>query len=215
MRQSDVNEAVARRVESASLSVSDEVQAGCIRYLELLEKWNRTINLTALSFEAVHLDRTVDKLIIEPLIGAQLLAASGVSPSHWIDLGSGGGSPAIPLRLACPGGSMAMVESRTRKGAFLREVVRSLALARTMVVTERFEDVRGRADASLVSMRAVRLDEQMITFTRSLLAVDGYLLSFGTSPFGEAFVPVGTSVLPDQSLVHLLRMANVPRGTLS
>ncbi len=58
-----------------------------------------------------------------------------------IDLGSGGGSPAIPLKIARPEFALAMVESKGRKSAFLRDVIRQLSLSRAEVVTDRFENL--------------------------------------------------------------------------
>ena len=55
------------------------------------------------------------------------------SDALWFDIGSGGGSPAIPLKLARPTLPLPMVESKTRKAVFLREAVRALGLARREV----------------------------------------------------------------------------------
>ena len=66
--------------------------------------------------------------------------------STAIDIGSGGGSPAIPLTLAAPRLHMRMVESKTRKAVFLREVIRTLGLGRAEVDTSRFEELLTRPE---------------------------------------------------------------------
>ena len=68
-------------------------------YYRLLARWNRTINLTALSLDPLA-DEALDRLFIEPLAAAPYIReALDVTPlSVWFDLGSGGGSPAIPLK---------------------------------------------------------------------------------------------------------------------
>ena len=105
-------------------------------YFELLRRWNRKINLTGLDLDALT-GEGVDRLFVEPL-----LAARHVTPetARIIDLGSGGGSPAIPLTLAVPGASVTMVESRAKKSVFLLEAARELALE-ARVLTARYEDL--------------------------------------------------------------------------
>src|SRR5258706_8802977 len=63
------------------------------RYYEVLTKWNRTINLTSLPLEGFP-SRTIDRLFIESFLAAEHI---NDSPAVWLDLGSGGGSPAITL----------------------------------------------------------------------------------------------------------------------
>ena len=65
-------------------------------YFELLVRWNRRINLTALPLEPLG-DETLDRLFIEPLVAARHVQAS---PLTWFDLGSGGGSPAVPCEFS-------------------------------------------------------------------------------------------------------------------
>ena len=91
-------------------------------YFELLRKWNRKVSLTALPVEDAG-DEAIDRLLIEPVLATKYLPKSDATA---LDIGSGGGSPAIPMKLAAPGISLRMVESKTRKAAFLREVVRTL-----------------------------------------------------------------------------------------
>jgi hypothetical protein len=138
-------DSLAERLAAAHLSIAPAVVEGCASYLSLLARWNRRINLTALPLGDPVPAATLDKLIVEPLVAAELFPTS---EPVWFDLGSGGGSPAIPLRIARPSGSLTMVESRDRKCAFLREAVRTLGLSQTTVLSTRFEELRpqGRVD---------------------------------------------------------------------
>ncbi len=63
-----------------------------------------------------------------------------------MDVGSGGGSPAIPLKLAVPRLRLTMVEAKARKSAFLREAVRHLGLEQRSVETARYEELLARPD---------------------------------------------------------------------
>jgi 16S rRNA (guanine527-N7)-methyltransferase len=147
---------VRARAEDAGLKVTDDLVEAQAAYLTLLARWNRTINLTAFDLDAPT-DAAIDRLIIEPLRAARL-----VSPTDrlLIDIGSGGGSPAIPLRLARPQLETVLVEARERKAAFLREAARALALDNVVVETDTFERFSVRPEwaqrADLVTMRAVR-----------------------------------------------------------
>jgi 16S rRNA (guanine527-N7)-methyltransferase len=141
-------------------------------YYRLLTRWNRTINLTALRLDSPG-NGTLDRLLIEPLAAA---TSVHTAPGRWIDLGSGGGSPAIPLKIVRPQLILTMVEARERKAAFLREAARDLALTGVDVLNERFEtlpdrrpDLAGRH--ALVTVRAVRIDSNLLSLARWLLTL--------------------------------------------
>jgi 16S rRNA (guanine527-N7)-methyltransferase len=146
-------------------------------YFRLLAQWNATINLTALPLKRVT-DETVDRLLIEPLVAARYVT----TPANWYDLGSGGGSPAIPFKIMHPRAKLTMVESKSRKAAFLREAVRTIGLSDVVVENDRFERVatsprhRGRAD--LVTVRAVRGNQALFAALEGLLGASGVGLVF-------------------------------------
>jgi 16S rRNA (guanine527-N7)-methyltransferase len=146
-------------------------------YYRLLGQWNRKINLTALPLKDSP-PRTIDRLLIEPLIASRFVDNS---PLSWFDLGSGGGSPAIPLKVVRPQIRLTMVESRTRKAAFLREAARTLGLADTTVLDVRVEEL-GKAGyggtVDLVTVRAVKTDELLLRSACSLLRSGGRLVLF-------------------------------------
>lgn len=160
-----------------------DVQASAIQfrqletYYELLRRWNDRVNLTSLPLDD-HPDRTLDRLLVEPLVAATLVSGARA----FIDLGSGGGSPGIPMKIAAPDARLLLVEARERKSAFLREVVRVLALPDADVLTARAEDVPSAYDqsADVISARALRLDGKLIHTVCRLLKPGGKLLTFGT-----------------------------------
>jgi len=173
----DLLERVVARAAASGCPVSPELASRLVAYLQLLASWNRRVNLT--SFDLLQPDDgAIDRLVVE-----SLMAASLVRPSdrRALDIGSGGGSPAIPLMLAVPAIEMVLVEVRAKKAAFLREVIRSLSL-RAIVEVARIEDVAasgrlGRFD--LISLRAVRADRGIWRAVDQLLEVDGRFLWFG------------------------------------
>ena len=109
----------------------------------------------------------------------------------WVDLGSGGGSPAIPLAIVKPELRLTMTESREKKAAFLREAVRSLRL--NAEVIGRFEGLLSYPPGSvdLITARAVRI-EDCVALAVHLLSSSGRLLLFGSidvvAPRGLQFV---------------------------
>jgi 16S rRNA (guanine527-N7)-methyltransferase len=163
--------------EAGAPRLSDESFDQLERYFALLSKWNARINLTALPLQAPT-DETWDRLFVEPLLAARWLPenCSGV----WFDLGSGGGTPAIPMKIMRPALTLVMVEAKTRKAAFLREVTRLLQLGSTSVENTRFDEVAARtpARAQFVTVRAVRMDRVLGRVAAQLLQHGGHLLHF-------------------------------------
>jgi 16S rRNA (guanine527-N7)-methyltransferase len=148
-------------------------------YFRLLVQWNAKMNLTGLPLDPPT-DETFDRLLVEPLAASRQIRPDVASV--WFDLGSGGGSPAIPIKIARPQLRLTMVESKERKSAFLREAARTLELTGTVILTARFEEVatsleyQGTVD--LVTVRAVKTDQELFETSQNLLSLSGRLLLF-------------------------------------
>ncbi len=147
------------------------------RYYALLQRWNRRINLTSLPLEECP-DATLKRLFVEPLLASRYFEDQ---PFDWIDLGSGGGSPAIPIKIVRPQTRLLMTESRGKKAAFLREVVRSLGLSGAKVSSDRFEAIAEGmpSSADVVSARGIKIGGAELDSVRGLLRPAGRLLLFG------------------------------------
>src|SRR4051794_7597021 len=188
---------LARRTRRAKAPIALNMLEPLEGYYRLLAHWNAKINLTALPLDPPT-DETFDRLLVEPLGAAKQIPTH--TPAVWFDLGSGGGSPAIPLKIARPALRLTMIESKERKGAFLREAVRALALPDVAVETSRFEDVARQPafaeTADYVTVRAVRLDDELFELTGGMLKPGGRLLLFrpahSASPCPTGFEPVIT-----------------------
>jgi 16S rRNA (guanine527-N7)-methyltransferase len=177
---------IAARAEAAGLSPTADVVRDCSLYVELLAKWNRKTNLTSLDVAPASAD-AIDRLIVEPLIAAQELTADD---RVVVDLGSGGGSPAIPLALAARHVRLTMVEVREKKAAFLREASRVTALD-AVVVVGRVEDLALR-EANVITARAIKLNDQIGPVIVRSLSSSGRFFWFGSaaSSLGQR-VPAG------------------------
>ncbi len=157
---------LARRARRAGCEPPEGVLDQVVRYFELLVHWNRRINLTGLG----DVDEAIDRLLLEPLAAVRYIPERA---QVLLDIGSGGGSPAIPVKLARPALRLIMVEAKTRKAAFLREAVRRLGLADTEVEGARYEELLARPQfhevADLLTVRAVRLDPRRLGELRSFM----------------------------------------------
>jgi 16S rRNA (guanine527-N7)-methyltransferase len=192
--------------------VPPAIESRLVAYLDLLFRWNTKINLTALT-EA---DAAVDRLLIEPLAAALDLPPQAA----LIDLGSGGGSPAIPLALALQARRLVMVESKSRKAAFLREAARTIGLT-AVVENLRFEEVAERGiyngQMSLVSIRAVRVDQTALTIAKGFLTPQGRIALFSQTASSPADLPgdlrvVHVGPLPSES--HLVVIGRLFRNNI-
>lgn len=179
MTSLEFRDRLARRARRAKAPLSLSMLEPLEAYFRLLAQWNAKINLTALPLDAPS-DETFDRLLVEPLAAARHIPTH--TPSRWVDLGSGGGSPAIPLKLARPALRLTMIESKERKSAFLREAVRALGLADAAVETERFETASAKVEhagtADWVTVRAIRADSTLFEAAEQLLKEGGRLLLF-------------------------------------
>jgi 16S rRNA (guanine527-N7)-methyltransferase len=189
--------ALCERLARAGLSLPDPQLDRLETYAELLERWNQAFNLTALSLGRWP-PETVDRLFVEPLAAAVLVPQS---PIDWIDIGSGGGSPAIPLKVVRPMTRLRLVESREKKAAFLREIVRSLQLDDATVSTGRIEEVADQwegSGADLLTVRGVRIEPSLAGAAGRLLKRGGRLLIFSSSAASLTF--------PDESFQRLTKL---------
>ena len=173
MAARDLRTRLQKRAVRAGVFLSADVAEKLASYYELLARWNLKINLTAFS----DIDEAIDRLLLEPVIAVRHLPASG----KLLDVGSGGGSPAIPLHLAAPQLALTMVEVKARKSAFLREAVRALEIG-AQVETARYEELLARPELheafSAVSVRAVRIEARMLKTLQAFLAPTGKLILF-------------------------------------
>ena len=162
----------------AGATLGPELAARLESYFRLLEAWNRKINLTGLNL-AEAAPETLDRLLIEPLVAARHIPAGA---TRMLDVGSGGGSPAIPIALALPSIRLLMVESKTRKSVFLREAIRAVDLEGADVAASRFEELLARPELheahDIVTIRAVRVEPRVLSNLQAFLNPRGLLFLF-------------------------------------
>ena len=176
---------VEELVQGAGLALDREARTRLAAYVALLFRWNERMNLTALDAGEEGLQR----LVVEPLVAGRQIPPEART---MIDIGSGNGSPAIPVKIARPELLVRMVESRARKAAFLREAVRRLKLAETVVENCRFEALvdnpQMREAHDVLTVRGVRVDGCASERLQELVRPGGTLLVFAAGGGSEAEV---------------------------
>jgi 16S rRNA (guanine527-N7)-methyltransferase len=139
-------------------------------YISLLLKWNRSISLT----KVTNLDE-----ILRFHFGESLFAVSALSIENGrlADVGSGAGFPGIPLAMLVPGLSVTLIESNTKKFAFLSEVARELGLGNVLAVRSRMDDFKRTGPPfDLVTARALGQFEDLLDWSKKQLCVSGRLV---------------------------------------
>ncbi|HYW38698.1 MAG TPA: 16S rRNA (guanine(527)-N(7))-methyltransferase RsmG [Terriglobales bacterium] len=145
-------------------------------YIDLLLRWNARINLTAIRSP----DEIVARHFGESFFLARHLFPKSVAPHppRVLDIGSGAGFPALPLKIWAPHIHLTLVESNHKKAAFLREVARTLTLTNINVLTDRAEILAARQDfprAEVVTLRAVEHFDTILPQAVTFLAPNATL----------------------------------------
>ena len=177
MAARDFRTRLTRRASRAGLQLSDPLAERLTTYYELLARWNKKINLTALNDP----DEAIDRLLLEPVAAARHMQPDS---RRMMDVGSGGGSPALPMALAHGAlTQLTMVEVKARKSAFLREAIRALELTGTTEVQNaRFEELLAKPELlehfDVLSVRAVRVEVRTLNTVQAFVRPGGQILLF-------------------------------------
>jgi 16S rRNA (guanine527-N7)-methyltransferase len=161
-------------------------------YIDLLLRWNARINLTAIRYpeeivtrhfgESFFLARHLFPPPCHPERSQAKSEAIGSAKSkdpytstspRVLDIGSGAGFPALPLKLWAPQIHLTLLESNNKKAAFLREVARALTLTNINVITDRAEVLAARPDfprTEVVTLRAVEHFDTILPQAVTLMA---------------------------------------------
>lgn len=168
---------IADALRQAGLDVPPTAAAQLADYLLLLERWNRTYNLTAVRHGADMIHRhIVDSLVILPWVrGPRVL-----------DVGSGAGLPGIPLAIGRPALHVVLLDSSAKRVRFMRQAVAELNLGNVEVAHGRVEDYRPEALFDSVVARAFAALAELVRKAGRLCRGEGRLLAMkGTYPAAE------------------------------
>lgn len=169
--------ALDKGVAELDLQLPLAAAARLLQYLELLEKWNRVYNLTAIRDpEKALTHHILDSLAVLPHLSGETVA----------DVGSGAGLPGIPLAVANPSWTVTLIESSHKKSTFLTQVIGELGIANAKVDAERVETVRATRGFDVVISRAFSDLPEFARLAGHLVAPEGMLAAMkGVYPHEE------------------------------
>ena len=137
------------------------------KYLKLLLAANKNINLTGI--------RNPREAVIKHTLDS-LSASDAIEGTNIIDIGTGGGTPGIPLAIALPEKKFFLVEATQKKANFLSEVTKSLKLENVEIICERGENITNLSADTVVS-RAFGSLNYLVTTSRQMVSKGGLFLA--------------------------------------
>lgn len=177
-----------RGLAALGLELRAEARGQLERYLDLLEKWNRVYNLTAIRGRA--------QMVTHHLLDSVAILPHVKGP-RVLDVGSGAGLPGIPLAIADTGLQVTLLDSSQKKAAFLRQAVAELGLKNAGVESGRVESWPTSARFQTVVSRAFAGLGEFVAASGRLLAPGGIIAAMkGVYPAEEIEqMPAGFQVL--------------------
>ena len=159
---------LAQGIKSLGLKIDAPVQQDLLQYLELLRKWNKVYNLTAIrDAEQMLSHHLLDSLSIVPFVrGPRVL-----------DMGCGAGLPGIPLALARPDLQVVMMDANAKKTRFVQQAITELNLDNAEAVHARAEDYTAPGGFDTVTSRAFSSLEDFLGLAAPYLRKGGQLLA--------------------------------------
>lgn len=137
------------------------------KYLKLLLAANKNINLTGI--------RNPREAVIKHTLDS-LSASGAIEGTNIVDIGTGGGTPGIPLAIALPEKKFFLVEATQKKANFLSEVTKSLKLENVEIICERGENITNLSADTVVS-RAFGSLNYLVTTSRQMVSKGGLFLA--------------------------------------
>ena len=185
---------------SLGLSLTPAQTDALLKFMDLLERWNKTYNLTAVRTRAgMWTQHLADCLaVVAPLLAV-------LPQGRVLDVGSGGGLPGVVIAICAPSLSVSCVDAVAKKAAFVRQVAGELDLPNLLSLHGRVEVLR-TTPFDLVTSRAFASLSDFVRWTQHLLTPRGYWLAMkGKSP------DVEWATLPRHVEVFHVEQLKVPR----
>jgi 16S rRNA (guanine527-N7)-methyltransferase len=154
-------EELSQGARELGVELSAQQHEQLLAYLALLIKWNKAYNLTAVRDP----DEMVSRHLLDSLSVVPFVTELG---DNWLDVGSGGGMPGIPLAILFPGRQFTLLDSNGKKTRFLTQVKLELKLTNLQVIHSRVEEFRPEQPFSGIVSRAFSSLEDFSNWTRHL-----------------------------------------------
>jgi len=169
---------IAEGARTMGLRLDASAPPRLARYLELLEKWNRVHNLTAV--------RDTTQMVVLHVLDSLSILPHVEGCARILDVGTGPGLPGIPLAIAMPQARVTLLDSSHKKCAFLEQVRIDLALDNIDVVCERIEQWKPAQAFDAVVSRAFSDLSDFVMQAQHAVAPGGRMIAMkGVYPFDE------------------------------
>ena len=179
MIQHDLKEILSRGLDQLGLDqpLSDKQQKTLIKYVDLLNKWNKTYNLTAV--------RKPEQMVTRHLLDS-LSICPYLRGKNVLDVGTGAGLPGIPLAITFPERQFTLLDSNNKKTRFVVQAASELELTNVDVVQSRVEEFETETPFDTIITRAYASIGDMLGQTSHLLGSNGVFLAMkGVNPVAE------------------------------
>lgn len=184
--------------QALKVNLSEQQQQQLLAYLGLLIKWNKAYNLTAVR----NPDEMVSRHLLDSLSVVPYVAQHG---DDWLDVGSGGGMPGVPLAILFPDRRFTLLDSNGKKTRFLTQVKLELKLDNLEVIHNRVEAFTPERPFSGIISRAFSSLEDFTNWTRHLGDLHSHWLAMkGVHPDDEL------QALPDDFRLDSCQILKVP-----
>ena len=155
-------------LHAMGLALPLDIEPRLLEFLRLLEKWNRSYNLTAV--------RDPEQMVARHLLDS-LAVLPYVRGPRVLDIGTGAGLPGIPLALALPETHFTLLDSNAKKTRFVTQAAHALGLTNVSVVQARVEKFQPAEKFATLLARAFASIPDMLAATRHLCAPGGRWLA--------------------------------------
>lgn len=163
-------------IAQLGIDAAPETQKKLLRYIELLQKWNKVYSLTAI--------RQPEQMVSHHLLDS-LAVLPHLWPGHWLDVGCGAGLPGLALALLRPDWTFTMLDSNSKKTSFVQQAAIELGLHNVSVYCERAEGWQPAEKFDGIISRAFAKVADFTALTRHLLAQDGRWIAMKGAPSQE------------------------------
>lgn len=186
---------------SQCLKLNAEQVSDLLSYGELILKWNKVYNLTAIrSEQEVITHHLLDSLAIVPFLDVQL---NNVPAPRVLDVGSGAGLPGLVIAICRPHWTVHTLDTVQKKVAFMQQVCGSLKLQNAQSIHQRVERYAPDQPYNLICSRAFSSIDNFISWSHHLLAEEGVFAALKGKLDVDKDIPVGWQL---QQLIQV----NVP-----
>lgn len=184
-------------IDALGLTMTSVQIEQMIDYLALLFKWNSVYNLTSI--------RDPKDMVRQHLLDSLSAVYAFKDAKNILDVGSGGGLPGVVLAIAYPNAKVSLIDTVSKKTAFLSQVKTELGLENVTVYTSRVEQLNVEMKFDVITSRAFSELSNFINWSNHLLMEGGqYIAMKGVEPLQEI------ECLPDNWSVTKLEMLQVP-----